>query len=153
MPSPSERDLSDLAALAAALRPAESAPEEIVRAAKAAWTWRTVDAELAALAYDSLVEPAGTRGPAAGTLSTMVFDAAGLTMVVEVGLDEITGQLCPAGAESVEVESVDGAVAPIEPVHTGWFRLTGLPGSTVRLRVTREGRPPMITPWFRAPLA
>ena len=55
-----------LDALRDALRSAGPVPENVTTSGRAAWTWRTIDAELATLVFDSyLQETASVRLPGA----------------------------------------------------------------------------------------
>ena len=56
VPHEADEQLMQLTALA--LSDQEAVPAEVVAAAKAAWTWRTIDAELAELAHDSSLDDA-----------------------------------------------------------------------------------------------
>lgn len=100
-----------LAALGGVLR--SEPPPEVLEAAKGLFTWRTVDAELADLTYDSLLdqEPATVRAAAQPRILT--FEVEGLTIDVEVdaGPDgrRLVGQLVPA--QSVDLELVGRDVA------------------------------------------
>ena len=44
-----------------ALRAADPVPERVIEGARAAWTWRTIDEELAELVFDSAAELTGVR--------------------------------------------------------------------------------------------
>ena len=44
-----------------ALREADPVPEHVLAAARGAWTWRTIDQELADLVFDSATELSGVR--------------------------------------------------------------------------------------------
>ena len=66
-----------LAFLDEALRTEGDVPPDFVAAGKAAFTWRSIDAELAALVYDSEREPALTRTQTAD-LRALTFASAGL---------------------------------------------------------------------------
>ncbi len=84
-------------------------PSEVVTASRGLFTWRTVDAELAELVHDSLVEAAaGTRAGAQPRILT--FETDGLTVEVEVdetpGARRLLGQLVPAEAAELELRSV-----------------------------------------------
>ena len=96
------------------LRPPTQAPADVLEAARAVFAWRTVDAELATLSFDSLVD-AGASGVHAVDVRSMgqprilAFDAGGLTVEVEVdetpGSRRIVGQLTPAGAAELELRT------------------------------------------------
>ncbi|HBW18475.1 MAG TPA: hypothetical protein DEH11_05400, partial [Actinobacteria bacterium] len=83
-------------------------PPELLRAAADAFTWRTVDAELAELVYDSLVDEdalALVRGGSDRRL--LSFEAGGLSIDLEVSTAgaarELTGQLAPPQRASIEI--------------------------------------------------
>ena len=59
-----------LAELADVIEHADPVPASVLVAAKAAFTWRTIDADLAELVADSLAEAAGVRGREAARLLT-----------------------------------------------------------------------------------
>ena len=109
-------DAALLAELGAAMDEVDPAPAEVVAAARASFTWRTVDAELAALAelsFDSLVDAGGTvvRGGAEPRLLT--FRAGDLEIEVEATQAGTTfrllGQIVPPSAGQVEVRHPDGS--------------------------------------------
>ena len=96
-----------LAELAGVLRPYTEPPAGMVDATKELFTWRSVDAELAALAFDSVLDdaPVGTRsapGP-----RTLTFEAGELIIEVEIdpspGGRRMLGQLVPARSAELEL--------------------------------------------------
>jgi len=154
MPSSWEPDQRLLDEVAAALRPSQAVPESLVTAAKAAWTWRTVDEELAALAYDSVLEAAGTRSAhAPGSTSTLVFDAPGLVVSIEVGAGLLRGQLAPVRRATVVVVTADGGTTGVRDLGHGAFTATDLADGPVRLRIVDDAQRTVLTPWFRVPAA
>jgi hypothetical protein len=65
----------------------DAPPASVMEAARASFTWRSIDTELAALAFDSAVDlPAGAVRSAGGPRQ-LAFDAPGLTVEVEVSPD------------------------------------------------------------------
>ena len=141
--------------LRGALREDDPVPDEVVRAAKAAWTWRTIDAELAALTYDSALDDealAGVRGVA--TARSLSFGDGELLIEIELtdaGDDErlqLVGQIAPAVPATVAVERVDGRAAVSTGTDDlGRFHADGVARGVVRLRV--EGsRGTLVTDWF-----
>ena len=73
-------------------------PEHVMQAAKDAFDWRGVDAELEllTLSFDSLLtDAAGVRGPASDSPRMLVFDGEDLTIEIEVGHDVLMGQVVP----------------------------------------------------------
>jgi len=110
-----------LSALKVAL--ADDMPARFVDTAKASFTWRDIDAELAALSYDSARDElagAATRAePSAARYLT--FDATDLAIELEIVGDALHGQVVPPQAGKVEVRLADGTstTAPVNDV--GYF--------------------------------
>jgi hypothetical protein len=150
MPVPSDRDESLLKELAEALRPPPEVPAAWLDAAKAAWGWRLVDEELAALTYDSTLDSAGVRGASTATRS-LLFEGPGVDVSVEVDAGTLRGQLVPVRPATVTVESADRAtVVTTQDLGHGGFSATGLGDGPVRLRIVEEGQPGVVlTSWFR----
>ncbi|SEP33134.1 hypothetical protein [Amycolatopsis saalfeldensis] len=146
MPDDWDSDERLLADLADALRERRAVPESFVTAAKAAFTWHAVDAELAELAPAA---PAGTRAGGGGHRS-LTFTAGGLTVSVELTPDALLGQLVPPSAATVELCGPDGVVASTAADEVGWFTLRPAPRGLFRLRVRTGTGPDVHTEWTRA---
>lgn len=134
--------------LGEALRTADAVPGRFVEAGKAAFAWRTVDAELAQLSYDSAVDgvPAGTRAEPAA-LRSLTFAASGLTIEVELTEDALLGQVVPPQPGSVELRQKDGSTMTVPVDEVGWFVVRPLPTGLFRLLVrTADGRA-VLTEW------
>ena len=147
VPGPGEdEDLLD--ELRAAVRGAGTPTAAMADAARAAFSWRTVDAELAALTSDSLVdETAGVRGSSAGPRD-LVFE--GREATVEVARDEdcLVGQLVPAGPGQVSLLRPDGEVERTDVDEFGRFRFERPVTGPTRLRcATPSGV--VVTEWVR----
>lgn len=132
------------------LREAVTAPdvERMREAAKAAFTWRTVDAdlELLALSYDSLLDPATlVRGDAAAA-RTLVFESESFTVCVEVGSEVLTGQLVPARPGHLTLLCPTGWCGETESDDAGFFLLARPRPGPVRLRC-RTGPDGLLTDW------
>ena len=117
-----EDDDQLLSALKVALD-GDDVPLRFVETAKATFTWRDIDAELAALTYDSARDElagAATRAePSAARYLT--FDATDLAIELEIVGDALHGQVVPPQAGEVEVRLADGTstTAPVNDV--GYF--------------------------------
>src|SRR5262245_28009413 len=95
-----ERLLSDLGA---ALRVEREVPDRPPGTGRAAFSWRNVDAELAALTFDSTAaESTGVRAETA-TLRALTFAATSLTIELEITTDALVGQLVPPQRGEVDV--------------------------------------------------
>jgi hypothetical protein len=143
--------MSDDAALFAELRDAVQAarevPPQFTAAAKAAFAWRTVDADLADLAHDSTTL-AGTRTDTA-QIRAMTFVAPALTIEVEIMPDGLAGQLVPPQAGRIDVEPRDAAPRTLSADDVGWFLITPPPRGMFRIRVTLADGATVVTPWIQ----
>src|SRR3712207_7450571 len=81
--------------LRAALRAAGPPTPSMTAAGEAAFSWRSIDAELAALTHDSLRdEPAGVRGKAPPP-RTLLFSGPALFVELEMTQTRLNSQLIP----------------------------------------------------------
>jgi hypothetical protein len=152
MPDPPDELLEELRGLFAK---ADPVPPDVTEFATTALGWRRLDAELAELLDDSLLEApsaAGTRGATAAE-RWLTFRATDLAIDVELQSDGETrtllGQLAPTGPATIEAQATDGSVAATaEADSLGRFRLTLTAGGRVRLRVLRPDRAQIETSWL-----
>jgi hypothetical protein len=152
MDDPDKRDEALIEQLRNAFR-ADGVPPNVTEAAKAALTWRRVDAELAELLSDSALdaEPALARGEA--LVRSVTFSAGKTIVELEIHQDgkrrTLLGQLSPAATWTVEVQGADGSAA--EPVRSdllGRFRIGLEHGGTVRLRLSGGNGAVIETAWI-----
>jgi hypothetical protein len=134
-----EREL--LALLARAAARLDPVPPALSAAARAAATWRNVDAELAELLADSsLAEDAalaGVRGVA--DLRLLEFESPALRLDVELDHERtMTVQLVPPGAADVELRHADRTVTARADA-LGRCVIEDVPHGPVSLRVTVDG--------------
>ncbi|HET8642285.1 MAG TPA: hypothetical protein VFM37_10120 [Pseudonocardiaceae bacterium] len=145
---PDERLLEDLREV---LGHDTEPPSSVVQAAKESYTWRTVDAELAELTHDSLVDqPAVRTRAAAGGDRALTFEASDVVVVVEVGVvgqeRRLVGQLAPAQPAQIEVRQA-GAARRTQADAAGRFMVFGLAAGPVSLRCQVAGQDPVNTAW------
>jgi len=139
-----------LRALSRALRAAAEVDPAILDTAKAVYTWRTVDDELAVLAYDSLLDDrtlAGVR--AVDAMRTLTFRSEDLS--VEIGITDraIVGQLVPPTPGEVELREASGATQTIPVDELGTFHLSPVPTGPISLRCRTSEGLTAVTEWFR----
>jgi len=154
--------------LGACLRAEQQVPAAFLAAARATWTWRTVDADLAELRYDSAHhQPAAVRGAVravaggpAGAESAgprvLTFTSDDVSIDLEVVDGEVVGQLVPARSAELVLEQsgVDPQGDPIESRATvpvddvGWFRLAPAPAGRFRLNCTLPSGGRVVTGWI-----
>ncbi|HKN48833.1 MAG TPA: hypothetical protein VJ010_01235 [Actinomycetota bacterium] len=129
--------------MAAAIR--EPVPASVLQAARDAFAWRLIDAELAELVADSACElaSAGTRGGGQPRLVTFEVPG-GTSLELEAGSHGggicLVGQVVPARPGTAEVQHRGGSVA-VAVDEVGCFAAYGIcPGPMrVRLRLVAPG--------------
>jgi len=138
-----------LAALGEALRARREVPEWFVETGKNAYAWHNIDAELAQLTYDSLVdrERAAVVRSEAASIRALTFTSARLSIVIEVTGSSLLGQIIPPRAGTVETHTTAGVTtSPVDEI--GCFVVDPLPSSPFRLRCRTEDGADVLTGWI-----
>jgi hypothetical protein len=119
-----------------------------VGAARAAYDWMQVDAELADLVFDSADQPelAGVRG-GAEDVRQLTYQAAGLTIECELSVDGIVGEVLPPGPARVRLQAPGSAERELAVDERGRFVDDEPPAGPFSLRLARPGEPEVTTPW------
>ena len=158
MNASSTPEFPEIDPVVAALRAAiatDPVPPELLAAAKASLTWRTIDAELAALAFDSAEsgELVGARGVVTGPRA-LSFETGHAS--IELELDgggstfDLVGQVSPAVIERIEVQHAQAGPIPGRLGDHGRFDVSGVPAGPIRLLVGfagTDGPAMLITEW------
>ena len=143
-----------LAELRQALSEYRAVPPEFVAAAKSAYTWRNIDAELAQLSYDSACQHAPNRAETASvraeaaSIRALTFASAHLSIELEVMDDSLFGQILPAQAAIVEVQARTDAETEISTDEIGCFTIHPIPRSPFRLCCRVAARIGVLTGWL-----
>lgn len=140
-----------LARLAEAQQVAESVPHEFIEAGKAAYAWRTIDAELAELVYDSALEEAQLAGQIRAEqaqLRALTFTTSALTIEIVVTGDALLGQLVPPEAGEVEVITTAGKAQQESIDDVGCFTIRPVPTGSFRLHCCTAGGVFVATNWL-----
>ena len=142
-----------LAELMAAAAAHDAVPSAVLAAAKASLTWRTIDTELADLAFDSSVDesPVLVRGPESDE-QLLTFETEELAVDLQVTKRgdgrRLVGQLAPAGVAEIEVRTSSGVVATITSDELGRVPAVDVPAGSVSLRIQRAGETSaIVTDW------
>ena len=133
----------------------EPVPAELIQAALDAFDWRDIDAELAELVYDSLVdadEASLVRGSPGQRLVS--FAVGGMTIDVEVTSAgpgrAVMGQIAPPQRAVVDIRGRRETVT-VEADELGRFQSGSIPPgpASLRLRPPPGGDgPPIVTDWI-----
>lgn len=150
MTTASDDDEQLVVDLRAAVHGAGAPTEQMTAAAEAAYSWRTIDAELAALTEDSLVDGAVLAHAATAPARALVFESSRLTVEITVHGDQLAGQLVPAGAGTVTVSAPTGELGHATIDDDGHFTLPRPDRGPMRLRVSTESGG-LMTEWVHLP--
>ena len=143
---PNDDALQEL--LGIALRQADPVPRHVVAAARGAFTWRTIDQELADLVFDSATELTGVRDH--GGTRQLTFQAPGLeieVMVADPATRRLVGQLVPARPATVRLEGTE-SVSEQEADRFGRFTFDGAPPGPLRITVSEPDGAAVSTDWI-----
>jgi hypothetical protein len=139
-----------LAALRQAVSARRAVAPEFMDAARNAFAWHNIDAELAQLAYDSITGPdpvARTRAETA-SIRALTFTSTHLTIELEVTEDTLLGQIVPPQAAMIEVQATAGAETAIPSDEIGCFSIHPVPRSPFRLRCQAGASVDVLTGWI-----
>ena len=138
-----------LAALGEAIRAEQAVPEWLVETGKNAYAWHNIDAELARLTYDSLIDrerAAAVRSEAA-SIRALTFTSARLSIELEVNETSLVGQIIPPRAGTLEVHTTAGVTSsPVDEI--GCFVVEPIPSSPFRLRCRTADGADVLTGWI-----
>jgi hypothetical protein len=152
LPGPEDEEL--LGELRAAARRFDPPPDSVLEAARASLTWRTIDAELAALEFDSVVDLATTAVRSSEGPRLLTFAAPGLSIEIEVSpigaRRQLVGQLVPAQPARIDVRHA-GGVTTVRADELGRFGADAISAGPVSLRChlgDAPSSPPVVTEWI-----
>lgn len=138
-----------------ALSTTREMPAAFTEVGKAAYAWRTIDAELAALTYDSAWDPAEltlTRAESA-VLRTLTFSSDAMTIELELTPHEVLGQISPPQGgtvrlttESLAADADDAGTTPIDDL--GFFVVRPAPTHPFRLACQIAAGVTVLTGWI-----
>ncbi|MFF4018631.1 hypothetical protein [Streptomyces sp. NPDC001843] len=113
-----------------------------------AYVLHDVDARVAELTFDSLLDAAPVRG-ARGAPRMLTFSAGELTVDVEIGGDGLMGQVLPPRPARVEVLGGPRTAAEVTADTLGRFTAAVPPRGPFALRL-HTGGDVIVTEWLRA---
>lgn len=123
--------------------------DKLIRAAQAAFTWRTVDADLEILSLESelaVSDAARVRDAGQGQARMFAFHGERLSVEIEIDDDGIVGQLTPPGPARITLVTPDGPRAAADADEVGCFTLPAPSPGPMRLDCQR-GSDRFLTEW------
>jgi hypothetical protein len=146
--TPWDDDERLLGELRAALQQAGTPTPAMAAAAEAAFSWRTVDAELAVLSAEAAAgESALVRGTSTAP-RVLEFHTAQLSVELEQTETGLVGQLVPPTPGLVTLVGRGGELSRADADELGCFTLEHMSGDLIRVRCdTPAGA--LVTEWFR----
>jgi hypothetical protein len=137
-------------ALGQAVRSRNAVPADFIDAAKGAFAWRNIDAELAELTYDSLasLEDALSMRAESASIRALTFTSARLTIELEVVGDSLIGQIVPGQRAAITVEPKVGARVMREADDIGRFSIQPVPPELFRLHFRTATGIETLTGWI-----
>ncbi|MET0697728.1 MAG: hypothetical protein ABWZ58_09910 [Acidimicrobiia bacterium] len=135
-----------LSLLRRGLDQSDASPADVTEFAKAALSWRTIDADLAQLSYDSIDDPTSVRGVA--TSRMLAFESGELTIDLEHEplSGHLIGQLDPQGQMTIELHVLD-TVLVTDSDELGRFSFEGIQSGPFALVIRLEGDEVVKTQW------
>jgi hypothetical protein len=139
-----------LAALREALAERQAVPSEFIEAAKNAFAWHNIDAELAELTYDSSrdAEAAPSTRAETASIRALTFTSAHLTIELEVTQDSLLGQIVPPQPATVRVQPRDGTETSVSADEIGRFSIRPIPAGPFRLQCKTAADADALTGWI-----
>jgi hypothetical protein len=132
-----------------------TAPGWSVQLAKGSYGLRAIDTELAALTSDSELDTTRSRLRADGGPRLVVFDAAALSVEVEIEPAnraerwQLIGQLIPAGPARIQLRRAPQAEPSwVDADERGRFAAGDLVSGPLSLICVRQGQPAAATAWI-----
>ncbi len=141
----SKEDIGLLRQLAAMFDVVDPVPPEVLQAGHAAFTWRTIDAELA---EDSLLT--GTGGVRGADTRLLTFESPSVNVVVEVtelgDRRKLVGQVIPVLSGELRIEHPDGGTT-VSVDEQGLFNAESVPVGPARIVLSVPGGGAVVTSW------
>ena len=139
-----------ITALQKAIDARQAVPAEFVAAAKNAFTWHNIDAELAQLTYDSSrdSEPVLSTRSEAASIRSLTFTSAHMTIELEVSQDSLIGQIVPPQAGTIKVQHRDSPEMEVAADEIGCFSIHPIPSGPFRLHCRTEAGLDAFTGWI-----
>ncbi|HET8738789.1 MAG TPA: hypothetical protein VFO17_03545 [Acidimicrobiia bacterium] len=142
------QDEKVLEALGRGLEQSDPVPEDVIEFAKASYTWRDIDAELAELEFDSVDQeaPNGVRSSATARLISFQAGQWMLDIEFDPTSGRLMGAISPQTRYTVDVHSAGGFFTT-ESDDLGRFQAEGVVSGPLSMVLRFEGGQTIKTQW------
>jgi hypothetical protein len=149
MTKPIDQEDEIMSRLRRGLDQSDPVPTDVTEFAKEALSWRTIDAELAQLSYDSTDETTSTTVRSTASARIVGFETGEWMIDLEhdAATAELRGQIQPARRVEVELHVI-GAVLVTEADELGRFSFEGVEAGPVALVIRIDGDEAVKTEWI-----
>jgi hypothetical protein len=140
-----------LAALANALEEVHAVPDRFVENGKAAYAWLNIDAELATVTYDSVLDnrqPVEATRSKRAALRELTFATDQLKIHLQVTDQALFGQIVPPQRGEIELRTQDGEPVATATDDDGWFSIQPIPTGRFRLHCRTASGLTALTDWL-----
>jgi hypothetical protein len=139
-----------LNALREAMSARRAVPLSFVEAARNAYAWHDIDAELAQLTYDSSRDHERSVSLRSETASirALTFTSAHLTIELEVTEHSLIGQVIPPQEGRIETQPRLGVPTAAQIDQIGCFSIDPIPASPFRLHCRTGDGADVVTGWI-----
>jgi hypothetical protein len=144
-----QEEVEIMSLLRRGLDQSDPVPPDVTHFAKAALSWRTIDAELAQLSYDSIDQTTSNMVRSTASARIVGFETGEWMIDLEhdAATRELRGQIQPAGSLEVELHLV-GTVLVTGTDELGRFFFDGVEAGPVALVIRVEGGETVKTEWI-----
>jgi len=139
-----------MAELKASVAERDAVPERLLRDAKAAFAWRTVDQELERLTLESdslFDEPALLRADGDSASRALSFEGSGIGLEIEINERMVVGQVFPMRAALITIVGAAGPSIETRTDELGCFVVDRIPNGPLRVRCDTQDSS-FITDWL-----
>ena len=138
-----------LDALRRAITARDAVPADFVAAAKDAFAWHNIDAELAQLTFDSRnADLALATRTESASIRALTFTSGRLTIELEVAQNSLVGQVVPGQPAEITVQPRTGDEIVITADEIGCFSVEPIPAGQFRLRCRTSSGVETMTGWI-----
>ncbi|MEV4512293.1 hypothetical protein AB0K00_25425 [Dactylosporangium sp. NPDC049525] len=150
MTTPQWDDAHLVTRLAEAVQESYAVPQSVIESGRAMFAWRNIDADLAALEYDSLTDSAARSRADMAALRSLTYSTEYASIELTFMSGVVFGQILPQCPAQIDVRTASGIDTRVTADHLGVFTIEPPPAGPFFLHCQHgtsiNVRTPLITP-------